>query len=115
MTDDESPTQERRSLTFTLDPEAEGLDIKYVLDDARNDDEWPSGEWETHWEGEVLRIHATAKALRWAYDWMKWAEDAYKLEDGKYLAKACRYCADRFWEELPEDPPEQQRPRRLLR
>lgn len=89
---------------------------EYVLDDAQDADEWPADELHlvTLDPGKTT-IDATPTGIRWLYDYMEWAEDAYRLEGGEVYARACRTLADRLWEALPEDPPDKQYSRRVRR
>jgi len=87
---------------------------EYVLCDAEQADEWPDDELHlVTLDPGAPTVEGTPRGIRWLYDYMEWAEDAYKLEDGRAYARGCRAVADKAWSELPEDPPGRQYSKRV--
>jgi hypothetical protein len=87
-----------------------------IISDAQNADDWPDDELhEVVLDPGEITVEGTLKGMRWLYDYLEWAEDAYRLEDAKWDADECRDMADLVWEYLGPDPPERQRPRKSLR
>jgi hypothetical protein len=89
---------------------------KYVLDDAQNANDWPEDELHEVIVGPgELTIEGTPEAIRWLYDYMNWAADAFRLEGGEEYAKACEAIGRHLWEAISDDPPSRQRPKKKLR
>ena len=77
-----------------------------ILDDAQRADEYPEDDvHHVKIEPGEITVEGTPEGIRWLYDYLEWAEDAWLLDREQYYADECRAMADIIWEAVDGDLP----------